>query len=122
MSNKIYPTLEDFRGRYAQGWTPDELEIGLRDLSKIFEWELICVWDGDKNGLFGGGSDLYLLEDDRVCDLGDGGALLDFLIDGKGEVSELLNVMRRYTVHNFLDNFNRLRSDSRFQRNFAWAA
>jgi hypothetical protein len=87
------------------------------------EWELICVWEGDKDGLFGGSSDLYLLEDDRVCDLGDGGALLDFLVDGNGEIADLLNIMRRYTIHSFVANFNfnEVRSDPLFHRNFAWA-
>jgi hypothetical protein len=121
MRNKIYPTLEDFRGRYAQGWTADDLEVGLRDLSRIFDRELICVWDGDKDGLFGGSSDLYLLEDDRVCDLGDGGAILDFLMEGNGKVADLLNVMRRYATRGFVANFNTLRSDPLFHRNFAWA-
>jgi hypothetical protein len=121
MGNKIYPTLEDFRGRYAQGWTPDDLEVGLRDLSKILEEELICVWDGDKEGLFGGGSDVYVLEDDRVCELGDRGDLLNFLMDGEGEISNLLQTMRRYTVHSFVANFNEVRSDPLFHRNFAWA-
>jgi hypothetical protein len=42
-------------------------------------------------------------------------------MEGEGEVVDLFQTMRRFTIHSFVTNFNSLRSDPLFQRNFAWA-
>jgi hypothetical protein len=127
MPNRLLPTLEEFRGRYAEGWTPDDLEKDLRDLSAILDLQLICVWQGDregsydKMGLFDGDSDLYLVDGQAVRELPDQGrALLNFLLDGEGDANEISNLTSRPIRNERLADLNDLRFDPLFHRNFAW--
>ena len=121
MANMIHPTLDDFRGRYAMGWTPDDIEIGLRDLSAILGVELVCVWQGDNEGLFAGESDIYVVNDGMVEALEDGGALFGFIVDSEGRPEDVVKAVGSRLANvgrecRFID----LRSDLMFQRNFAW--
>ena len=121
MANRIHPTLAGFRGKYAQGWTPDDLEVGLRDLSWLLGVELICVWQGDDEGLFAGESDFYILDGGMVEALGDGGALFGFVVEGEGRPQDVVKAVRGRAAHaERHGRFSALRSDPLFHRNFAW--
>ena len=122
MSNKLRLELEDFRGRFAKGWTPDELETGLRDLSKILDLELICIWQGDDEGPFDGDSDLFTVQAGKVYELPNSFSLFNFLLDGEGEAAAILRDNQGYHPDpgQFVADFDTLRSDALFQRNFAW--
>ena len=121
MGNRVYPTLADYRGKYAQGWTPDDLEVGLRDLSALLGVELICVWQGDDEGLFAGDSDLYVVNDGMVEDVGASGALFGFIVDGEGRPEDVVKAIEGRPVNaERRGEFSALRSDPLFRRNFAW--
>ena len=121
MANQMHPSLNDYRGKYSDGWTPDDLEVGLRDLSKLLGAELICVWDGDNWDVFGGGSNIYVVENGMVDEIEDGGALLGFLIDGEGSADEVAKAFKnRHFTPPHECTFKSLRYDALFHRNFGW--
>jgi hypothetical protein len=75
--------LSRFRGVFAEGYTPEDIDRVLPQLERALGVALWCVWEYvDKNG-FGGGSTLAVIDSGELHELDP--VLLELLVDGVGD-------------------------------------